>query len=167
MLSRWTNWTKDREFTSVWCWCFCTEQSVQASQRVKWESIEAFELILRSTCKALSQYRHLSLPLSLPPCSDTQMHFIPNNSFCTGWKVLLNWQTNNYIPIVLLILSGLCPEPGGVPFSHRTMYDGPYNLGSEVIYKCNLGASEFVLSCKAQNQWAGKQNCAGSVVVLE
>ena len=73
----------------------------------------------------------------------------------------------NHIPLVSLILSGLCPEPGGVPFSHRTTYDGPYSLGSEVIYKCSLGMiSEFVLSCKAQNKWAGKQNCTGSVFMI-
>ncbi len=61
----------------------------------------------------------------------------------------------------LLIFPGLCPDPGGVPFSNRTRYNGPYYLGSVVTYSCYEG-DVTTITCQSNGNWEGKFTCSGT-----
>ncbi len=65
----------------------------------------------------------------------------------------------NYLAFILSH-SGTCPEPGGVPFSSRTRYNGPYNPGSQVTYTCFSGESGTV-TCQSSGVWTMKPTCSG------
>ncbi len=55
----------------------------------------------------------------------------------------------------------MCPEPGGVPFSSRTRYNGPYNVGSEVTYSCLHGGGGGTITCQSDGVWTKKPTCSG------
>ena len=61
---------------------------------------------------------------------------------------------------LIVFLPGVCPEPGGVPFSVRTKYNGPYNTGSQVIYNCYDGGSGTII-CLNNRNWTHKPICTG------
>ena len=54
--------------------------------------------------------------------------------------------------------SGTCPEPGGVPFSTRTSYNGPYHSDSQVTYSCNNGGGGSI-TCQRDGTWTQKPTC--------
>ncbi len=57
---------------------------------------------------------------------------------------------------------GACPEPGGVPLSTRTSYNGPYNPGSQVTYNCYDGTSATI-TCQRNGTWTQKPHCSGQL----
>ncbi len=60
---------------------------------------EEFDLISSSICVLSWSVTKYELCSEHPPCSDTQMHFSPINLCSIGWKVFLNSQTNNFMPL--------------------------------------------------------------------
>ncbi len=54
--------------------------------------------------------------------------------------------------------SGTCPEPGGVAFSTRTSYNGPYHSDSQVTYSCNNGGGGSI-TCQSDGTWTQKPTC--------
>lgn len=60
--------------------------------------------------------------------------------------------------------SGVCPEPGGVPYCPRKQYDGPYHYGHQVTYHCFNG-TKHVIVCKEDGAWASKHVRAGTVIL--
>ncbi len=56
------------------------------------------------------------------------------------------------------LFPGVCPEPGGVRFSSRTKYTGPYNPGSDVTYRCNDG-EVATITCQRDGEWTQKPSC--------
>ncbi len=62
-----------------------------------------------------------------------------------------NSQQNSVI-IFLLCVEGICKEPGGIPFSTRSRYKGPYKLGSQVIYDCFDGGKGRI-TCENGGAW--------------
>ena len=63
---------------------------------------------------------------------------------------------------VFLYPSGICPEPGGIPFSNRTIYYGPYNPGYHVTYTCHKGGGGTI-SCQSNGNWTQKPTCSGQL----
>ncbi len=59
-------------------------------------------------------------------------------------------------------LVGDCPEPGGIPFSRRTSYNGPYNRGSEVTYSCYNGGS-ITITCQGNGTGTRTTTCSGNI----
>ena len=59
----------------------------------------------------------------------------------------------------------MCPEPGGVSFSTRTHYTGPYNPGSQVTYNCFDGGSGTI-ACERSGSWTQKPVCSGQSVAF-
>ncbi len=61
---------------------------------------------------------------------------------------------------VWFCLSGVCPEPGGIKFSSRTSYSGPYNVGHTVTYSCQDGSSGTI-TYQSTRAWTTKPTCSG------
>ncbi len=59
---------------------------------------------------------------------------------------------------------GLCPEPGGIPHSTRTGYNGPYTQCSNVTYSCHGGGGGGAISCQRNGTWTQKPSCQGKFV---
>ncbi len=65
-----------------------------------------------------------------------------------------------------LFVSGVCPEPGGVPFSTRTRYNGPYNPGDHVTYSCLEGGGGGTITCQRDGTWTRKPGCSGERICV-
>ncbi len=62
----------------------------------------------------------------------------------------------------ILFAPGICPEPGGVPFSTRTEYNGPYNVGDQVTYSCVQGGVGGTITCHTNRGWGLRPACSGT-----
>ncbi len=58
--------------------------------------------------------------------------------------------------------SGVCPEPGGVSFSSRVKYNGPYNPGDQVTHTCYDG-TRGTITCQSNRAWTMKPTCSGEI----
>ncbi len=68
-----------------------------------------------------------------------------------------------FISSSLLLCSfswGIRAEPGGVPFSTRTHYNGPYNSGDRVTCTC-YGGQSTTITCESNRAWTQKPSCPG------
>ncbi len=63
------------------------------------------------------------------------------------------------------LVSGICPEPGGVPFSTRTKYNRPYNPGDQVTYTCLQGGGAGTITCQGNGNWTTKPTCTGYILL--
>ena len=61
---------------------------------------------------------------------------------------------------------GDCPEPGGVFFSTRTQYSGPYSEGAIVTYYCLFGGDAENIKCGRNGYWTRKPTCPGQIFAL-
>ncbi len=83
---------------------------------------------------------------------------------CLDWETLWSfsvwhlWMFN--VLWYVFFFTGTCPEPGGVPFSSRTRYNGPYNPGSQVTYSCHDG-NVGTITCQSNGGWTQKPVCSG------
>ncbi len=87
--------------------------------------------------------------------------------FCCGRKSCIFYPSNCRLLLAwfaalqkAFVNSGDCPEPGGVRFSTRTRYNGPYNSGSQVRYNCYDGSSRTI-TCQSSGAWTQKPRCTG------
>ncbi len=60
---------------------------------------------------------------------------------------------------------GVCPEPGGVPFSMRSSSNGPYNPGDQVTYRCYIGGGG-TRTCQSNGVWTQKPTCPGELCLV-
>ena len=90
-------------------------------------------------------------------------------SLLSGWYLLLTWASHHshssdeeLFPLHILCHdAGVCPEPGGLPFSTRTRFNGPYFVGSNVSYSCFDGVRE-TMTCQSDGEWTSKPICNGA-----
>ncbi len=61
--------------------------------------------------------------------------------------------------VFCLYSAGACPELGGVPFSTRTRYNGPYNPGSQITYSCRYGGGTGTVTCGQPPGWTKLPTC--------
>ncbi len=100
---------------------------------------------------------------SLHP-NESQFHFQQSSP----WQSKHIFSTTNasiYSKNSHLLHVGTCPEPGGIPYSRRLHYTGPYNKGCQVHYLCHNGVN-ITTTCQSDGTWTRRYSCAGQFVSL-
>ncbi len=70
-------------------------------------------------------------------------------------------KTSMVFRCIFCFSSGVCPEPGGLPFSNRTKYFRPYNVDDQVTYSCYDGGDGNI-TCQRNGTWTEKPTCTGN-----
>ncbi len=82
---------------------------------------------------------------------------------CTnGFRLVCVW----FLPFLSVCYSGVCAEPGGVLFSRRTKYNGPYNPGDQVTYSCFHGEGGATITCQRSGTWSQMPICSSNIFLL-
>ncbi len=76
--------------------------------------------------------------------------------------ICFNW----FASVDFCCVTGVCPEPGGVPFSTRTRYKGPYNVSDQVTFSCLQGGGGTI-TCQRNGNWTQKPLCISMLIFVQ